>query len=148
MKSEFMNVAISEAKISAKAGEVPVGACVVCDGKIVSVAHNMTEKNGDPTAHAEILAIKKAAETLKTWRLDNCDLYVTLEPCPMCAGAIMNARIKAVYFGAYDMIKGAAGGKLDLFREDLGQSKTLVYGGICEEDCAKILKDFFSNARK
>lgn len=147
MKNKFMQYALSEAKKAAKAGEVPVGAAVFIGDRLVSSAHNLIEASSDPTAHAEILAIKKACEVLKTRRLTEASIYVTLEPCAMCAGAIINSRLSAVYFGAYDSLSGAAGGKIDLFRENLGTSSPAVYGGICEEECSTILSDFFKKAR-
>ena len=148
MKNEFLKEAIREATKAAEMGEVPVGAVVVKKGEIIGKGHNKTEKTGDPTAHAEVLAIKSAAETLGTWRLDDCDLYVTLEPCPMCAGAIINSRIKRVYFGAYDTKGGAASNEsvVNLFNMPF-QNTPETYGGICEKECAKLLTDFFKKQR-
>lgn len=140
----FMHKAIELAK-SAK-GEIAVGAVIVKDGEIIASAYNQKEKNNDVTSHAEILALRQAEQKLGRWRLDDCDLYVTLEPCPMCAWAIINARIKNVYFGSYDMNYGALGSKIDLRK--IANSKLNVYSGIMEEECDKILKTCFSDVRK
>lgn len=148
MNNKFLEEALLEAEKAAKAGEVPVGAVVVKDGKIIGRAHNKTEETHDPTAHAEILAIKEAAKDLDSWRLDDCDLYVTLEPCPMCAGAIINSRIKRVYFGAYDTRGGAASNEsvVNLFNLPFNSTPE-TYGGVCEKECAKLLTDFFKKQR-
>lgn len=147
MKNEFMEIAIKEAQKAKSAGEVPVGAVVVLDGKVIGKAHNLTESLSDPCAHAEILAIKEACARLSNWRLCDASIYVTLEPCPMCAGAIINSRIKNVYFGAYDSRMGACGGKIDLFRENPSGHSINVYGGFYEDECKKLLADFFKNNR-
>ena len=126
-------------------GEIPVGAVVVKDGEIISCACNKKEAERDVTSHAEILAIREAAKKLGKWRLDDCDLYVTLEPCPMCAWAIINARIKNVYFGSYDMNYGALGSKIDLRK--IANSDLNVYGGILENECNLVLKSFFVSLR-
>ena len=139
----FMQQAIKLAK-SAK-GEITVGAVMVKDGEIIASAYNQKEKIQDVTAHAEILAIREAQKNLGTWRLDNCELYVTLEPCPMCAWAIINSRIKTVYFGSFDTNYGALGSKIDL--RTLINSKLKVYGGIMEKECDKILQDCFKELR-
>lgn len=125
--------------------EIPVGAVIVKNGEIIAFAHNKKEELQDVTAHAEILAIKMAQDGLRRWRLDDCDMYVTLEPCPMCASAIIQSRIKNVYFGSYDTQYGALGSALDL--RIVHNSKLKVYGGIQEEDCDKILEDFFKSIR-
>lgn len=147
MKSEFILEAISLAKQAAAAGEVPVGAVVVKDGKIIGSGRNRTEEMGCQLGHAELIAIKNAAETLGDWRLDGCEIYITLEPCPMCAGAIINSRIKTVVFGAYDLNFGAADSVVNLFSAKF-PSTPEVLGGIHEEECKKILKDFFEERRK
>lgn len=141
----FMELAISEAEKSN--GDVPVGAVLVKDGEVISSAHNTREKDNDITSHAEIIALREAAKSIKNWRLDGCELYVTLEPCPMCAWAILQSRVKAVYFGSYDINYGAFGSKIDLRRISAGQ-KVNVYGGIMEEECDRILKDFFVKLRQ
>jgi len=139
----FMNVALDKAKSSG--ADVPVGAIIVKDGEIIASACNEREKNNDPTGHAEIIAIKAAALKLNNWRLDDCELYVTLEPCPMCAWAIIQSRVKSVYFGSFDSQYGALGSVLDL-RKTAG-SKLKVYGGILEKECDNVIKDFWNNIR-
>ena len=140
----FMNEAISEAKKSDV--DIPVGCVIEQNGKIIASAHNNKEKTNDITGHAEILAIKEASKKLNNWRLNDCNLYVTLEPCPMCAWAIINSGIKNVYFGAYDLQYGAMGSVLNLPKT--ANSKIKVYGGIKENECKKILDDFFKKLRK
>lgn len=142
-----MNAALKEAKKAYEKGEAPVGAVIVKDGKIIARAHNLREIKNDPTGHAELTAIQKAAKKLKAWRLTDCDLYVTLEPCPMCAGAIIQSRIKRVYYGADDSKAGAAGSVINLFENEFNH-KVEVYKGIMEEECAEILKVFFKELRK
>lgn len=139
----FMKQAIELAKNAG--ADVPVGALIVKNNKIISSAFNEKEKLNDVTSHAEILAIRKAGERLGNWRLDGCELYVTLEPCPMCAWAILQARIKAVYFGSFDNQYGAFGSVIDL-RKQSG-SKLKVYSGILEEECDNIIKEFWSKVR-
>jgi len=127
-------------------GEIPVGAVIVKDGEIVAGAFNRKEEFNDVTAHAEILAIREAAQKLNRWRLDDCEMYVTLEPCPMCAWAIVNSRIKTVYFGSYDMNYGALGSKIDV--RPLANSKLKVFAGIMEQECDELLKNYFDGLRK
>ena len=117
MQEKFMKEAIKEAQKAYKKLEVPVGAVIVKDGEIIARAHNLKETKFDTTKHAEILAIQKASKKLKSWRLIDCELYITLEPCSMCAGAIINSRIKKIYIGAMDEKTGAAGSKLNLFKD-------------------------------
>jgi len=144
----YMSVALAAAKRAAEMGEVPIGALIVSDSnQILAVAGNRRELDKDPTAHAEILAIRRAAERLGDWRLYGCRAYVTLEPCPMCAGALLQARVKTVCFGASDPKGGALGSLIDL-RRILGYNHQLeVVGGIMEPQCGKILKDFFKKLR-
>ena len=141
---DFMQRAIDTAKNSD--GDIPVGAVVVKDGKIISTAFNTREKDNDITSHAEILAIRQAEQRLENWRLDGCEIYVTLEPCPMCGWAILQSRIKSVYFGSYDTNYGAFSSKIDL-REIHNGAKLNVYGGIMEKECDKLLDDFFKTLR-
>ena len=143
----FMNMAIEEAKKAAEIGEVPVGAVVVCEGKIISSAFNTRETGKNALHHAECKAIDLACKTLGGWRLHKCDLYVTLEPCPMCAGAIVNARIKRVIYGADDMKAGAFGSVFNMNDFALNH-KPSITKGVCKEDCANLLTDFFSKLRK
>lgn len=139
----FMESAIDIAKTVQ--GEIAVGAVVVKNGEIIASAANKKEHDKDVTSHAEILALRMAAKRLESWRLDDCDLYVTLEPCPMCAWAIINSRIKNVYFGSFDTNYGALGSKIDL--RQLANSKLKVYGGIMEKECDKILEECFKELR-
>lgn len=148
MENKFMKIALEEAQIAIEEGEMPVGAVVVKNGKVIATGHNVRNVQHDPTLHAEIVAIRKACEKLSDWRLSDCDLYVTLEPCVMCTGAIINSRISSVYFGAYDPEYGAAGGRIDLFSKSYFGSTTNVYGGIMEEECTSLLKNFFSTLRE
>ena len=149
METKFMNAALLLAKEAAKNGDVPVGAVVVKNGEIIGRGYNLREVNKDSTAHAEVVAIREACENLQNWHLDDCELYVTLEPCPMCAGAIINSRIKTVVFGAFDKKAGSASKEsvIDLF--SLGYNHTPeVFCGIKEKECAKLLQDFFLERRK
>ena len=146
-KKFWMKEAIRLAEKAYRDGEVPVGAIVVKDGKIIGRGHNQRERLNDPTAHAEILAITAAAGTLENWRLNNCDLYVTKEPCPMCAGAIINSRFSRLIFGAYDEQKGCCGSLYQLCGDLRLNSKTAVKGGVEEEKCKAILQEFFQSKR-
>ena len=143
----MMALAIAEAKLAAAAGEVPVGAAIVLDGVIRGVGHNRPIAAHDPTAHAEIEAIRKASMTLGTYRLDGASLYVTLEPCVMCIGAIVNARIARVYYGARDEKAGALGSVYDIGRDGRLNHRIEVYGGIMEVECAALLREFFRTRR-
>jgi len=143
----WMNQAIREAEKAFKEKEIPVGAVVVHDNQIVGRGHNMRERLNDPTAHAEIIAITSAAATLNTWRLENCILYVTLEPCAMCAGAIINARIPRIVYGAYDKQAGMCGSIDNLCDLNLSNHCAVVKGGVEESKCQSILNTFFANVR-
>ena len=145
---KFMTAAISQAKIAAKHGETPIGAVICRDGEIIARGRNKREAKLNCLCHAEIEAINKASKKLGAWRLSECDLYVTLEPCPMCAGAIIQARIKNLYFGAYDYKAGCAGSKTNLFEPGLFNHDVSVEGGHEEEASKKILQDFFKDLRK
>ena len=142
--NSFMSISINEAKKSGL--DVPVGAVVVKNGDVIATAHNERELDNDVTSHAEILAIRKAEQVLGNWRLDDCDLYVTLEPCPMCGWAILQSRIKNVYFGSYDTNYGAFFSKVDLRK--FSTFTTNVYGGIMEKECDELLNSFFTDLRK
>ena len=146
MENKFMRIAIEEAKEAAQNGEVPVGAVIVRNGEIIAKCHNETIVRNNPCNHAERLAIDEAFEKTGAYRLTDCDLYVTLEPCAMCAGAIELSRIRRVYFGAYDAEKGAYGGKTDISKELNFRAE--IYGGICENECSEILKKFFLRREK
>lgn len=148
MKEKFMRQALKEAKKAYDKLEVPIGAVIVKDDKIIARAHNLREGKQDAIAHAEILAIQKACKKLGAWRLQDCDIYVTLEPCPMCAGAILNSKIKNVYIGAMEPRSGAVGSKINLF-EDYNFNHRVNYEiEILEEDCRKMLQNFFKDRRK
>jgi tRNA(adenine34) deaminase len=147
VEERFMKASLSEAKKAAAKGETPVGAVIVKDGKIIARAHNLRESKKNALCHAEISAINKASKKLGGWRLIGCELYVTLEPCPMCAGAIINSRIEKVFFGAYDKKAGSASSVIDLFALPYNHSPE-VRGGIMEKECGEILTDFFKDLRK
>jgi tRNA(adenine34) deaminase len=140
--------AIAIAREVKSSGDVPVGALIVNEaGEILSSGKNEREKDNDPTAHAEILAIRRAGEKLDSWRLDDLTLIVTLEPCVMCAGAILQSRIKRLVFGAFDQKAGAVGSSLDVIRDVRALSKVEVVSGVLEDECAKLLTDFFATKR-
>ena len=146
--SHFMEQAIALAQKSAAQGEVPVGCVIVKGGVIISRGQNKRENNGTAIWHAEIFAIKKACEKLNSWRLDECEMYITLEPCPMCAGAIINARIPKLYFGAFDINGGACSNlsRVNLFEAGYNH-RPMVIEGFMREDCENLLKNFFKNLR-
>ena len=148
MEEKFMKAAINEAKKAYKKLEVPVGCVIVKNGEIIAKAYNQKETKFDTTKHAEILAIQKASKKLQSWRLIDCEMYVTLEPCTMCAGAILNSRIKKVYIGTTDKKTGAVGSVLNLFKDYTFNHKVEVETGIMQSDCEKILKDFFKELRR
>jgi tRNA(adenine34) deaminase len=143
----WMSLALDQARAAADAGEVPVGAVVVRDGDVLSLASNRTVRDQDPTAHAEALAIREAAAKLESWRLDGCSLYVTLEPCAMCAGAIVLSRLDRVVFGAWDSKAGMAGSIADLLRHPRLNHRPEVSGGVCGELSAELLTEFFRAKR-
>ena len=147
-KEKFMKEALKEAKKAYKKLEIPVGAIIVKNGKIIAKAHNQKETKYDSTKHAEILAIQKASKKLKAWRLTDCEMYVTLEPCSMCAGAILNSRIKNVYIGTTDDKTGAVGSVLNLFKDYKFNHNVEFEKGIIKDECEGILKDFFKELRK
>lgn len=147
MKEYFMRKALEEAKKAKVSGDIPIGAVIVKDEKIIASAHNLKEKNTDPTAHAEILAIKKACEEIGDWRLEGCEMYVNLEPCAMCAGAILNARIKKLYVGTKDFRMGACGTAIDLSKVESFNHKFEVDFGVLEEESRKIISEFFVELR-
>lgn len=146
MKSLFMERAVELAKYAATLGEVPVGAVIVKDGKIIAEGYNRREQKNNALSHAEIEAINNACNALGDWRLDGCTIYVTLEPCLMCAGAIANARIKEVVFGAYDLQMGCIDSVINFSALPLS-SDTVVYGGIKEDECKRLITDFFKQKR-
>ena len=145
---KFMKAALDEAAEAGRLGEIPIGAVVVRDGKIIASAHNLTETLKDPTAHAEILALRKAAEVLGGWRLLGCDMYVTIEPCSMCAGALVWSRIENLYIGAMDPKAGACGSVFDIVRSDRLNHRIDVHTGIMEEECRTIVREFFAGLRE
>jgi len=142
-----MEQALALAREAAQAGEVPVGCVIVRAGVVVGRGRNRREEKRSALSHAEMEAIAQANRNLGCWRLEDCELYVTLEPCPMCAGAILNARISRVYFGARDRVMGACGGVMNLFMEDFPNRPALV-GGILESACGQVLSDFFQELRR
>ena len=148
MEEKYMKEALKEAKKAYEKLEIPVGAVIVKDGKIIARAHNQKETKFDTTKHAEILAIQKASKKLKSWRLLDCEMYVTLEPCSMCAGAIINKRNKKVYIGTMDEKTGAVGSVFNLFEDYTFNHKVEFETGVLKEECENILKRFFKELRK
>jgi len=144
---QFMQEALEQARLAALAGEVPVGAILVRDGEVIGRGFNQPIGNHDPSAHAEMLALRTAAQGVANYRLPGATLYVTLEPCVMCSGAMLHARIDRVVFGASDPKTGAAGGVLDIFASKQINHQTQVEGGILAEECGQILRDFFRERR-
>lgn len=145
---QFMQEAMSEALKAEQIGEVPIGAVLVIDDQIVSRAHNLRESEQRSIAHAELLAIDSACKTTGSWRLEEAVLYVTLEPCPMCAGAIVLSRVKKVVFGAYDPKGGCAGTLMNLLDDDRFNHQSEVIGGVLEKECGELLSQFFRNLRQ
>jgi len=144
---DMMALAIEEAKKAGALGEVPIGAVIARKGEVISTGHNLRETDHNALAHAEILAIDAACKKLGGWRLSGCTLYVTLEPCPMCAGAIINARIDKVIFGAFDPKAGSLGSLIDLSKVNYNHSPRLS-GGVMAEECSELLSEFFKSLRK
>lgn len=144
----YMQYALREAEYACEESEVPVGCVIVHEGRIIGKAHNQRETLQDPTAHAEILAITQAAAELGSWRLEGAKLYVTLEPCPMCAGAIILARIAEVHFGAFDPKAGACGTLMNLLEDSRFNHRPRVYQGLLETECGEILTRFFKTIRE
>ena len=144
----IMQAALSLAKVAADKGDVPVGAIVVNEaGEILGTGQNLREQNNDPTAHAEIVALRNASEKFGSWRLDDLTIVVTLEPCAMCAGAILQSRIKRLVFAAWDEKAGAVGSVMDVIRDPRALTKVEVITGIMEKECSEVLKDFFNAKR-
>ena len=144
----IMQAALSLAKVAADKGDVPVGAIVVNEaGEILGTGQNLREQNNDPTAHAEIVALRNASEKFGSWRLDDLTIVVTLEPCAMCAGAILQSRIKRLVFAAWDEKAGAVGSVMDVIRDPRALTKVEVITGIMEKECSEVLKDFFNTKR-
>lgn len=144
----FMQEALKEAKKAFDLGEVPIGCVLVVGGKIIGRGHNLRETSNDATSHAEIQAIRQANQALQSWRLNGAKLFVTLEPCPMCSGAILNARIAEVYYGAYDLKAGTAGTLLNLLADRRFNHQCLVTKGVCYQECQALLQNFFGAIRQ
>ena len=145
---QFMQSAIEQAKLALEKKEVPIGAVIVKDGEIIAAAHNLRETNQNATAHAEVLAINEACEKLGTWRLEGATLYVTLEPCPMCAGALIMARVDRVVYGARDPKGGCAGTFMNLLEDERFNHQCEVLSGVCEDTCGAMLTSFFKDLRE
>jgi tRNA(adenine34) deaminase len=148
LHQDWMRIALSQAQMALKQGEVPIGAVIVNKGHVVAAAHNEKELRKDPTAHAEILAIRRATEVLGAWRLTDASLYVTLEPCPMCAGAIIQSRIKQLVYGTMDLKGGAVGSVINILDNNLWNHRVDVVAGVLENECSDILKSFFKKLRE
>ena len=145
---DFMQLALAQASAAAQSGEVPVGAVIVQGGKVIATGRNSPITGHDPTAHAEIIALRAAAILFNNYRLPDCSLYVTLEPCAMCSGAMLHARLKRVVFGASDVKTGAAGSVINLFEQPQLNHQTVLQGGVLADECAALLKTFFSQRRE
>lgn len=144
---EYMMIALEEAKLAFEENEVPIGAVIVKDGEVIARAHNEREKQNKTATHAEMLAIDRACEVLGSWRLDGCELYVTTEPCMMCAGTIIQARIKSVYYAVEDRKAGFFGSVFDITTVQGLNHYPFIHTGICEEECKALLKEFFKKLR-
>lgn len=145
---KYMREAVTEAREAFASGEFPVGAVIVSDDEIIARAHNLRQTTGDPTAHAEVLALRQAAAVQQDWRLESCELYVTLEPCPMCAGAILNARIGKVIFGAYDPQRGCCASVYRLMEDPAFNAFVPCVGGVLEAECSGVIAQFLNVHRK
>ncbi|MCL2867657.1 MAG: nucleoside deaminase [Clostridia bacterium] len=146
--ARYMRLALKQAELAYRAGEVPVGALVVKSDRVLAARRNERERSCDPTAHAEMLAVKDAAAELGCWRLSGCDVFVTLEPCPMCAGALLTARVARVIFGAFDPKQGCCQSVYELTSDPLLGGACRVHGGILEKECAALLNAFFKERRR
>ena len=144
---DWMRLALIQAQMAFTLGEIPVGAIVVYKGQVIASAHNEKEQRNDPTAHAEVLVIQRATEVLGSWRLTDAILYVTLEPCPMCAGAILQSRLKQLVYGAMDLKGGATGSVINILDYTLWNHRVDIVAGVLEEECSDILKLFFKRLR-
>jgi tRNA(adenine34) deaminase len=145
---EYMQLALIEARKAMEIDEVPIGAIVVCNEKIVGRGYNSKEKENDPTAHAEIVALRNAARNISSWRLSECQLYVTIEPCPMCAGAMLQARIKRLVYGAADLKAGATGSLYNIVQDERLNHHIEIKSGVLAEECQDLIRDFFKKLRK
>lgn len=148
MHEKFMALALQEAQKAAAIGEVPIGAVIVRNGEVIAKGHNLRETDKDPTAHAEMIAIRQAAQHLNGWRLIGCDMYVTIEPCPMCAGAIYQSRIERLFIGSMDPKGGAVGSLYNIPQDDRLNHVVDVTCGILQEACSSVMKNFFRALRK
>lgn len=148
MKEKFMKMALKQAMKAYQLGEIPVGAIIVKDGKVISRGYNLKEKTNNPCGHAEIMAINKACKKMNSWRLEDCEMYITLEPCMMCVGAIIHSRIKKIYIGTIDSKTGAVISKINGLDSYIVNHKVEYEIGILKEECSNILKDFFKALRK
>ncbi|MBP5574180.1 MAG: tRNA adenosine(34) deaminase TadA [Bacilli bacterium] len=145
---KYMELALEEAKLAALEDEVPIGCLIVKDDEVIAKAHNLRETNNDPLGHAETLAIKKASEVLNDWQLVDCELYVTIEPCIMCAGAIIQSRIKKVIYGAPDLKGGAFGSSINVLDAESINHRPEIVKGVLEKECTEIIKNYFKSKRK
>lgn len=144
----YMKLALKEANKAYKKGELPIGCVIVYKDKVIAKAHNLREKYNQVLSHAEVLAIKKANKKLKCWHIEDVKIYITLEPCPMCAGTIINSRIKEVYYGAYNYKSGCAGSFINLFDYNFSNPRICYKGGILEDECRELIQNFFNDLRK
>ena len=147
LHQDWMRLALTQAQMAFEQGEVPIGAIVVHNGRVIAAAHNEKEQRNDPTAHAEVLAIQRAAKVLGNWRLTDAILYVTLEPCPMCAGAIVQSHLKQIVYGSADLKGGATGSVMNVLDYTLWNHRVDIVAGVLEEECSEILKLFFRRLR-